>query len=127
MQALATEVARQVDDMAASRDVMIRIDAAAAPPLIVDPARLELVLLNLVSNGIKYCDPDKADRFIEIAASPDSDGDVHDRHSRQRSGDSRAGSGGHIRAVLPRSRASRWRPRRHGHGIGPGDCRRMCS
>jgi signal transduction histidine kinase len=28
----------------------------------VDSARLELVILNLVSNAIKYCDPDKADR-----------------------------------------------------------------
>ena len=67
--ALATEVARQLDEMAASRGVAIRIDAAGVPPLMIDPARLELVLLNLVSNAIKYCDPDKADRFVEVAAS----------------------------------------------------------
>jgi signal transduction histidine kinase len=74
LQALATEVARQVDEMATSRGVTIRVDAATIPPLLVDPARLELVLLNLISNGIKYCDPDKPERFIEVAASLDGDG-----------------------------------------------------
>jgi signal transduction histidine kinase len=72
-QALAAEVVRQVDEMATARDVMIRIDAAGVPPLLVDAARLELVLLNLVSNAIKYCDPSKPDRFIEVAASLASD------------------------------------------------------
>jgi signal transduction histidine kinase len=40
----------------------------------VDSARLELVILNLVSNAIKYCDPAKADRTVEIAASVGGDG-----------------------------------------------------
>ena len=69
LHALGAEVVRQVDEMATARDVMIRIEAAAVPPLLVDSARLELVLLNLVSNAIKYSDPGKPDRFIEIAAS----------------------------------------------------------
>jgi signal transduction histidine kinase len=73
LQALAAEVVRQVDEMATARDVVIRIDAAEVPPLLVDSARLELVLLNLVSNAIKYCDPGKPDRFIEVAASLTSD------------------------------------------------------
>ena len=34
----------------------------------MDSARLELVVLNLVSNAIKYCDPDKPERWVEIAA-----------------------------------------------------------
>ena len=71
--AIATEVATQVEEMAAARGVMIRIDAAGIPPLMIDSARLELVLLNLMSNAIKYCDPEKADRFIEVAASVDGD------------------------------------------------------
>ena len=73
LQALAAEVVRQVDEMATARDVVIRINAAEVPPLLVDSARLELVLLNLVSNAIKYCDPSKPDRFIEVAASLTSD------------------------------------------------------
>ena len=127
VQALATEVARQVDDMAASRDVTIRIDAAAVPPLVVDPARLELVLLNLVSNGIKYCDPDKADRFIEIAALLDS-GDTCTIAVR----DNGLGIPEQDQAAIFERF---YRAHAHldgtlgvtGTGIGTGDCRRMCS
>jgi len=64
--ALANEVARQIDEMAASRGVTIRIDSRL-PTLWLDPARLELVLMNLVSNGIKYSDPSKPECFVEIA------------------------------------------------------------
>jgi two-component system, OmpR family, sensor kinase len=39
------------------------------PRLCVDPGRLELVLVNLVANAIKYSDPEKAERFVEIAAT----------------------------------------------------------
>jgi two-component system sensor histidine kinase VicK len=70
LHALAVEVARQLEDMAASRSVAIRVDASL-PPIVVDSARLELVILNLVSNAIKYCDPDKLERWVEIAADRD--------------------------------------------------------
>ena len=70
LHALAVEVARQLEDMAASRSVTIRVDASL-PPIVVDSARLELVILNLVSNAIKYCDPDKPERWVEIAADRD--------------------------------------------------------
>jgi signal transduction histidine kinase len=66
---LADEVARQLEEMAASRAVAIRI-AADLPTLQADPARLELVLLNLVSNAIKYSDPKKPESFVEIMAAP---------------------------------------------------------
>jgi signal transduction histidine kinase len=67
LHALAVEVARQLEDMAASRSVTIRVDSSLSP-IVVDSARLELVVLNLVSNAIKYCDPDKPERWVEIAA-----------------------------------------------------------
>jgi signal transduction histidine kinase len=66
LRALADEVARQLDEMAVSRAVAVRI-AADLPTLHADPARLELVLLNLVSNAIKYSDPFKPDSFVEVA------------------------------------------------------------
>jgi signal transduction histidine kinase len=66
---LAAEVARQLEEMAASRKVTLRI-ADDLPTLHGDPARIELVLLNLVSNAIKYSDPKKADSFVEIVVAP---------------------------------------------------------
>lgn len=66
--ALAKEVARQLEDMADNRRVTIRV-ADDLPVIAVDVARLELVLMNLVSNAIKYSDPAKSDRFVEIFRS----------------------------------------------------------
>jgi len=62
---LAEEVARQLSDMAAARGVAIRV-APDLPGLLADPARIELVLLNLVANAVKYSDAQKPERFIEI-------------------------------------------------------------
>ncbi len=64
--ALAEEVARQLHEMAQARQVAIRV-APDLPMLVADPARLELVLLNLIANAIKYSDPHKPDPFVEIA------------------------------------------------------------
>jgi signal transduction histidine kinase len=54
--------------MAARRGVAVRRNV---PPirLVTDVARVELILVNLVSNAIKYSDPAKADRFVEITAA----------------------------------------------------------
>jgi signal transduction histidine kinase len=40
------------------------------PTLRLDPARAELVFINLIANAIKYSDPDKPDRFVEIYGAP---------------------------------------------------------
>jgi signal transduction histidine kinase len=63
--AVAREVARQLRDMAHARGVVVRVDREL-PVMTLDPARLELALLNLVSNGIKYSDPGKKERYVEI-------------------------------------------------------------
>jgi signal transduction histidine kinase len=62
---IAGEVARQLEEMASSRSVRVIVDANL-PELLGDPARLELALMNLVSNAIKYSDPAKPDSFVEI-------------------------------------------------------------
>jgi signal transduction histidine kinase len=66
---LASECVKQLDEMAAARAVRIVVEPAL-PVIVTDPARLELILLNLLSNGIKYSDPCKTDRFIEVAGDP---------------------------------------------------------
>jgi signal transduction histidine kinase len=70
LSAIAAEVARQLEEMAASRGVAIRI-GPGLPAVVGDPARLELVFLNLVSNAIKYSDPGKSEPFVEIAPVQD--------------------------------------------------------
>src|SRR5687768_10297983 len=61
------DVIGQLREMADVRDVEIRV-SHPLPAITVDVARLEIVLLNLVSNAIKYSDRDKTDRFVEISA-----------------------------------------------------------
>jgi signal transduction histidine kinase len=56
--------------MADARQVDVRL-ATPLPAIEIDVARLELVLVNLVSNAIKYSDPAKPTRVVEIGAVPD--------------------------------------------------------
>ena len=64
--AIAGEVMRQLGEMAAARGVVMSVEPGL-PVVHVDAARLELVLLNLVSNAIKYADPEKPSRWVRIA------------------------------------------------------------
>jgi len=72
---LVDEVFRQLRDMAEARDVTLRA-AKDLPRLYIDTGKLELVLVNLVANAIKYSDRKKGDRFVEIAVATRDD--VHD-------------------------------------------------
>jgi signal transduction histidine kinase len=62
---VAREVARQLGDMADRRDVEIRI-ADSLPIIEVDVAAVELILVNLISNAIKYSDPSKPERIVQV-------------------------------------------------------------
>jgi signal transduction histidine kinase len=82
----ATEAVRELRDAARSKGVDVRI-AGDLPAIEVDAATVELCLMNYVSNGIKYSDASKGERWVEIAASvegPDTEKDrevvirVHD-------------------------------------------------
>jgi signal transduction histidine kinase len=62
---VAREVARQLRDMAERRDVDIRI-SETLPIIEVDVAAVELILVNLISNAIKYSDPSKPERIVQV-------------------------------------------------------------
>jgi signal transduction histidine kinase len=67
LQRAAAEVVRQLRRHARSRGVTIRI-APDLPSIAVNAAAVELCLTNYVSNAIKYCDPSKTERWVEIRA-----------------------------------------------------------
>jgi signal transduction histidine kinase len=67
--AVVRDVVEQLREMADARGVEVRA-ATPLPAIEIDVARLELVLVNLVSNAIKYSDPAKPARVVEIAAVP---------------------------------------------------------
>jgi len=69
----AAEVARQLREAARARGVQIKI-APDLPQVDVSAAAFELCLSNLIANAIKYSDPAKEKRWVEIrgrATSPD--------------------------------------------------------
>jgi signal transduction histidine kinase len=61
----AREAARQLRDAAAVRGVRVSI-ADDLPNVEVDAATVELCLVNYMSNGIKYCDPSRAERTVHV-------------------------------------------------------------
>ena len=70
---VAGEAARQVREMADARGVEMRI-APDMPAIVVDVGRLELALVNLLSNALKYCDDAKGERFVEVASRESAGG-----------------------------------------------------
>jgi signal transduction histidine kinase len=60
------EAARQLRDAADARHVSIRI-ADDLPAVEVDAATVELCLANYLSNAIKYSDPAKAERWVDVS------------------------------------------------------------
>jgi K+-sensing histidine kinase KdpD len=66
---VAGQVARQLGDMAHARGVELRIDPQL-PEIVTESAQLELVLMNLFSNAIKYCDLQKTTRYVELVVAP---------------------------------------------------------
>ena len=61
----AAEAARQLREMANEQGVEMRLDPDL-PPVEVAAAGVELVLINLISNAIKYHDPQKTHRWVEV-------------------------------------------------------------
>lgn len=63
-------VRERVDDDARAHDVQVVVDVPAVK-LAVDRRALELVLTNLVRNGIHYSDQSKSERWVRITARKD--------------------------------------------------------
>jgi signal transduction histidine kinase len=73
----ASEAVRELEEAAKAKGVEVRI-ADDLPGIEVDAATVELCLMNYLSNGIKYSDRDKGERWVTINASvegPDTERD----------------------------------------------------
>jgi signal transduction histidine kinase len=75
LSAVIEDVIGQLREMAGDRNVRVFV-SGSLPAITVDRARLELVLVNLISNAIKYSDPSKANRVVETSAAPSTQPDV---------------------------------------------------
>jgi signal transduction histidine kinase len=75
LSALVADVVQQLREMAETRGVDV-IVGQPLPSITADVARLELVLVNLISNAIKYSDPRKPRRVVEIDTAPSKRADV---------------------------------------------------
>ena len=62
----AKEAVRSIREAAQSRGVEVRIDSGL-PDVDVNAAAVELCLTNYVSNAIKYSDPAKRERWVEVS------------------------------------------------------------
>jgi signal transduction histidine kinase len=67
LSAMIDDAVGQLREMAEVRAVEILV-ASPMPTVTVDRARLELVLVNLISNAIKYSDPAKPHRIVDISS-----------------------------------------------------------
>lgn len=66
------EVLGEVRPVAEASGVRIEVDEPT-PHVLVDAARVEIVLLNLISNGVKYADREKQVPLVTVAFEPDRD------------------------------------------------------
>lgn len=71
---VANEAARQLREVAQAAQVQIRVDDDM-PAATFDVGRLELTLLNLMSNAIKYADPAKPERTVTVSGRVSPNGE----------------------------------------------------
>jgi signal transduction histidine kinase len=73
LRALVDEAVSELRGLAAEKKV--RIEAPEdVPDVQVDATRVELALINLIGNAVKYSDPGKPDRWVRLAIGRDQDG-----------------------------------------------------
>jgi len=74
----ASEAVRELQEAAKAKGVNVRV-ADDLPPIEVDAAVVELCLMNYVSNGIKYSDTAKPERWVAIDARIEGPATERDR------------------------------------------------
>jgi signal transduction histidine kinase len=73
----ANEAVRELQEAAKAKGVDVRV--VELPGIEVDAATVELCLMNYVSNGIKYSDSAKGERWVAIEATVEGPDNEHDR------------------------------------------------
>jgi signal transduction histidine kinase len=73
LRALLVEAVEELRSIAEAKDVRIEVQDTI-PDVQVDATRVELVLINLVGNAVKYSDPAESDRWVRISVQRTDDG-----------------------------------------------------
>ncbi|HKI01908.1 MAG TPA: sensor histidine kinase [Thermoanaerobaculia bacterium] len=73
LRSLIVETVEELHGMAEERDVRIEIQEPV-PDVQVDATRVELALINLIGNAIKYSAPDETDRWVRLSVQRDEEG-----------------------------------------------------
>lgn len=73
LRALIDETVTELHGMAEEREVRL-LAQEMVPDVQVDATRVELVLINLIGNAIKYSDPAKDDRWVRLSIQRGTDG-----------------------------------------------------
>ncbi|HEV2851504.1 MAG TPA: sensor histidine kinase [Thermoanaerobaculia bacterium] len=72
LRALIAETVEELHGMAGERGVRIEVQEPI-PDVQVDATRVELALINLISNAIKYSDPGEDDRWVRVGVQRQED------------------------------------------------------
>ncbi|HEY3492394.1 MAG TPA: sensor histidine kinase [Solirubrobacterales bacterium] len=72
LRALFEETVTELRDMAEERGVRIEAQETV-PDVQVDATRVELALINLIGNAVKYSDPNKEDRWVRVSVQRDDE------------------------------------------------------
>lgn len=73
LRSLIAETVEELRGLATERGVRIDIQEPI-PDVQVDATRVELALINLISNAIKYSDPEEEDRWVRVGVQRQEDG-----------------------------------------------------
>lgn len=69
---LIKEVTQSMGEFARSKNVQLKCEINEPIVIFADRKRIRQVLINLLSNGIKYCREDADDRFVKVSAKIDN-------------------------------------------------------
>jgi signal transduction histidine kinase len=73
LRALIAETVDELQTLAAERGVRIEVQEPI-PDVQVDATRVELALINLVGNAVKYSDPNEEDRWVRLGVQREDEG-----------------------------------------------------